>query len=103
MEITVLCNMNLVFYCIIGNHQPGYSNTTRVEAHKILNTLVFQFSTKILFIRAGIHEMLVRIANGEDPLSVLFVNAFLPGNYCMKFWNIYCSYNALPRNIGRAL
>ena len=34
---------------------------------KILNTFLFLFSTKMLVIRAGIHKMLVRIANREDP------------------------------------
>ena len=58
---------------------------------KILNTFLFLFSTKMLVIRAGIHKMLVRIANREDPdqtasseavwsESVLFGYAFLTVN-----------------------
>ena len=34
---------------------------------KILNTFFFLFSNKLLVIRTGIQEMLVRIANREDP------------------------------------
>ena len=55
---------------------------------------------KILFvIRAGIHKVLVRKANREDPDhtayseavrsgSALFVLAFTASNYCLKFKNI---------------
>ena len=53
-----------------------------------MNTLLFLFSNKMLLIRAGIHKMLVRIANREDPnqtasseavwfVSAYFVWAFL--------------------------
>ena len=34
---------------------------------KIPNTFPFLFSTKLLVIKAGIHKMLVRKANREDP------------------------------------
>ena len=34
---------------------------------KISNTFLFLFSNKMLVIRAGIHNMLARIANSEDP------------------------------------
>ena len=34
---------------------------------KILNTFLILFSKKMLVFRAGIHKMLVRIANREDP------------------------------------
>ena len=34
---------------------------------KISNTFLFLFSNKMLVIRAGIHNMVVRIANSEDP------------------------------------
>ena len=37
------------------------------KCSKILNTFLFLFSTKLSVIRAGIHKMLVRIANREDP------------------------------------
>ena len=37
------------------------------KCSKILNTFLFLFSTKLLVTRAGIHKMLVRIANREDP------------------------------------
>ena len=74
-----------------------------VNVLKFVKTLVFQFSTKVLVIRAASHKLLVRIANREDTLSVLFDKAFLLGIYCLKFWNIYRSYNALPRNVGRTL
>ena len=33
---------------------------------KILNTFLFLFSNKMLVFRAGIHKLLVRIANRED-------------------------------------
>ena len=34
---------------------------------KISNTFLFLFSNKMLVVRAGVHKMLVRIANREDP------------------------------------
>ena len=37
------------------------------KCSKISNTFLFLFSDKTLVIRAGIHKMLVRIANREDP------------------------------------
>ena len=38
-----------------------------VNVFKILNTFLFLFLNKMWVIRAGIHKMLVRIANREDP------------------------------------
>ena len=37
------------------------------KCSKILNTFLVLFSNKLLVFRAGIHKMLVRIANREDP------------------------------------
>ena len=37
------------------------------KCSKILYTFPFLFSNKVLFIRAGIQKILVRIANREDP------------------------------------
>ena len=37
------------------------------KCSKISNTFLFLFLTKMLVIRAGIHKMLIRIANREDP------------------------------------
>ena len=37
------------------------------KCSKISNTFPILFSNKMLVIKAGIHEMLVRIANREDP------------------------------------
>ena len=37
------------------------------KCSKILNTFLFLFSNKMLVIKAGIHKMLFRIANSEDP------------------------------------
>ena len=34
---------------------------------KISNTFLFLFSNKIMFVRAGIRKILVRIANREEP------------------------------------
>ena len=42
-----------------------YESTVNVL--KFQNTFLFLFSNKILVIRAGIHKMLVRIANRENP------------------------------------
>ena len=36
------------------------------KCSKILNTFLFLFSNKMLFIRAGIHKMYVSPANRED-------------------------------------
>ena len=37
------------------------------KCSKISNTFLFPFSNKMLVFRAGIHKMLVKIANREDP------------------------------------
>ena len=37
------------------------------KCSKILNTFLFLFTHKMLVITAGIHKMLVRIANWGDP------------------------------------
>ena len=42
------------------------------KCSKMLNTFLFLFTNKILVIRAGIHKMLVRIANREDPDQTAF-------------------------------
>ena len=75
-----------VFHSILRDRQPELNLhalqelalTTAVVARancfgncskflKILNTFFFLFSHKMLIFRAGIHKMLVRIANREDP------------------------------------
>ena len=38
-----------------------------VPKSHVLVLILFLFSNKMLGFRAGIHKMLVRIANGEDP------------------------------------
>ena len=63
------------FYCTFilvfnGFHIPYKKDmlvVLRVTFLKNLNTLLFEFSDNTLIIRAGIHKMLVRIANREDP------------------------------------
>ena len=37
------------------------------KCYKISNTFLFLFSNKMLIFRAGIHKLLVGIANKEDP------------------------------------
>ena len=51
----------------------------------VSSTLTYFFSNKIMVIMAGIHLVLVRIANREDPGSALFVYAFLKCNLCLNF------------------
>ena len=41
------------------------------ESYKIFNTFLFLFSNEILVFRTGIHKMLVRIENREDPDQTL--------------------------------
>ena len=45
------------------------------KCSKISNTYLFRFSNKMLLIRAGIHKMLVRIANREDHDQTAFEEA----------------------------
>ena len=44
---------------------------------KILNTFLYLFSNKMYVVRAGIHKMLVRISNREDPDPILVCPACL--------------------------
>ena len=50
-------------------------NTTFLygKCPKISNTFLVLFSSKMLVIKAGIHKMLVRIANREDPDQTIWV------------------------------
>ena len=45
------------------------------KGSKILNAFLLLFSIKMLIIRAGIHNMLARIANREDPDHTAFSEA----------------------------
>ena len=65
------------------------------KCSKISNTSLFLFSNNMLFFSAGIHKMLVRITNREDPdqsasletvrsESALFVYAFFADNKCLQ-------------------
>ena len=57
-------------------------DNTYVKCSKISNAFLFLFLNKMFVIRAGIHKMLVTIANREDPdqtasseaIEKLFVN-----------------------------
>ena len=53
------------------------------KCSKISNTFLFLFSNKMLVLRAGIHKMLVRITNWENPDrsgSALLAYVFLADN-----------------------
>ena len=55
----------LLVYCLNLHHRLGccsYGNCS-----KISNTFLYLFSIKMLVFRAGIHKMLLIIANREDP------------------------------------
>ena len=56
------------------------------KCSKISNAFLFLFSNTTLLIRAGIHKMLVRIANREDPDQTAASEAV--GLYCLfrPFW-----------------
>ena len=45
------------------------------KCSKMSNTFLYLFLNKMLIIRAGIHRMLVRITNGEDPDQTAFDEA----------------------------
>ena len=51
--------------------KPGYKIRTKTFLTTVnvlkLRTLLFLLSNKMLIFRAGIHKMLVRQANSEDP------------------------------------
>ena len=46
---------------------PDHVKTNYSKCSKISNTFLFLFSNKMLVIRTGIHKMLVRIADREEP------------------------------------
>ena len=54
----------LSFVCVNTAVQASLLATGNVL--KFQNTFLFLFSTKMLVIRAGLHKMLVRIANTDD-------------------------------------
>ena len=78
------------FYFAWKTFEPDKMRFYR-KCSKISNTFLFLLLNKMLVIRAGIHKLLVRIANMEDPDqtafseavwsgSALFGYAFLAGN-----------------------
>ena len=63
---------NIIMWLYLGNQGSVTTIliTFSVEAQersKIWNTFLFLLSTKLSVIRAGIHKLLVKIANREDP------------------------------------
>ena len=45
------------------------------KCSKISNTYLFLFSNKMLVFKAGIHKLLVRVANREEPDQTAFSEA----------------------------
>ena len=50
-----------------GIHRRVKHKNYYVKFSKISNTFLVLFSNEVLFFRAGIHKMLIGIANREDP------------------------------------
>ena len=67
---------------------PGYTGSQFLytskhsfsKGSKILYTFYFLFSKKMWVIRAGIHKILVRIANREDPDQTASIEAVGSGS-----------------------
>ena len=62
-----------------------------VNCSKISNNylLVLLLSNKVLFFRAGIHKMLVRIANRQDSGQAASLEAVCLVLYCLRlFWQV---------------
>ena len=55
------------------------------KCSKIYNTFLFLFSNRMLVIRAGIHDILTRIANREDPDQTAYSDMSLP-SLSKSFW-----------------
>ena len=53
----------------------SFSVPVHGNCSKIGNTFLFLFSNKMLDIRAGIHQILVKMANREDPNQTAFSEA----------------------------
>ena len=54
------------------------------KGSNIMNTFLFLFSTKLLVIRAGIHKMLVSLANSDDPDQTASSEAVWSGLHCLS-------------------
>ena len=109
MTIHVLC-INISLGLISWHFSSSASRFQKVyrrenlplgKFSKISNIILFLFSDKMLVIRAGIHKMLVRIANREDPDQNQFdlgqyclTRPFWQTNECTKFKNIYHTHVA---------
>ena len=52
---------------MMGEQQEILFQMNYGKCSKISNTFLILFSNKMLMFRAGIHKILVRIANREDP------------------------------------
>ena len=61
-RINILFSIRGCYYPISSDAHANYG-----QCLKISNKFHFRFLTKMLVIRAGIHKMLIRIANREDP------------------------------------
>ena len=62
--VRVCCDAGIYVFIEKRQKQFGYS-----KGSQILNTFLFLFSNKMLVYGVGIHKILVRIANREDPDS----------------------------------
>ena len=69
VNILVVISLKLL-YLYIQLIVSVFTHTCLVNVLKISNTFLFLFSNEMLVSRAGIHKMLVRIANREDLIWV---------------------------------
>ena len=59
--------LSLQLYLSFTSNRSNFYNISFTVYVQKLRTLFSLFSTKLLLIKAGIHKMLVKIANKEDP------------------------------------
>ena len=67
MVLRSFVKINLLFRIMHPLKRKSPSSTYSGKCSKILNTFLFLVSNKMLLFMAGIHKMLVRIANRENP------------------------------------
>ena len=79
---------NYIFYIATVCYSNLYLQNGKCS--KILNTFLFLLLNELLITKAGIHKMLVRIANSEDPDQTAS-----SGLYCLSqpFWQTTCVQN----------
>ena len=80
LEVYIILIQNCIVVAAVKMLQVLAKVLCNCKWSKILNTFLFLLSTKMLVNRDGIHKLLVRIANSENPDQTVSLEAVWSGS-----------------------